>query len=73
MLTVAEPLARSAIDAIEQRFVVGWARTVDGTVLTVDCVDQAAVRAVMTMLWDSGHDVIAMQATPGGSRTQLAH
>jgi hypothetical protein len=30
------------------------------TVLTVGDADQAAVRALMLMLWDSGHEVLAM-------------
>ena len=53
-------------------------RTADSTVLTVDAVDQAAVRAVMIMLWDSGHEVLAMStvapADPSDRRstTQLA-
>ncbi len=37
--------------------------------LTVGSADQAAVRAVMTMLWDSGHVVLAMATRSRRSRT----
>ncbi|MFJ8942456.1 hypothetical protein ACIRG4_04070 [Streptomyces sp. NPDC102395] len=30
----------------------------DGTVLIVENVDQASVRALPTLLWDTGHDVL---------------
>jgi len=62
---VTGPLARSAIDAIGRRFQVVATRTADTTTVTVDAVDQAAVRALLTMLWDSGHEVRAMSTHPG--------
>jgi hypothetical protein len=33
---------------------------VDRGVLTVEGVDHAAVRALMVLLWDTGHEVLAM-------------
>jgi hypothetical protein len=65
-LIVTGPLARSAIEAIRTRFDVDATRTMQTTVLTIDDVDQAAVRALMLMLWDSGHEVLAMSVTPTG-------
>jgi hypothetical protein len=62
-LIVTGPLARSAIEAIRTRFDVDATRTMQTTVLTIDDVDQAAVRALMLMLWDSGHQVQAMSVT----------
>jgi len=63
-LTVSGPVARSVVAAMRARFgaVSPPARVngTDATVLTVDVTDQAAVRALMLMLWDSGHDVLAM-------------
>jgi hypothetical protein len=64
-LTVSGPMARSVIDAIRTRFdVIDATRTAECTVLTIDAVDQAAVRALMIMLWDSGHEVLALSVTP---------
>ncbi len=65
-LTVTGPLARSAIEAIRTRFDIDATRTAETTVLTIDDVDQAAVRALMIMLWDCGHEVLAMSVTPRG-------
>jgi len=64
-VTVTGPLARSAIDAIGGRFHVVAIRTADTTIVTVDAVDQAAVRALMILLWDSGHELLAMSTIPG--------
>ncbi len=75
-LTVAGCVARSVLDAIEDRFDLRAVRRLDGpvdrgsvsgTVLTVAAVDQPAVRALMVMLWDSGHDVLAMSTGAFGT------
>ena len=70
-LTVAGGVARSVLDTIESRFDVRSVRPADRpvgrTVLTVTGVDQAAVRALMIMLWDSGYDVLAMTTVAGGA------
>lgn len=63
-VTVTGPLARSAIDAIGRRFQIVATRSADTTTVTVEAVDQAAVRALLTMLWDSGHEVRAMSTHP---------
>ena len=63
-LTVNGPLASSVVDMIRKRFVAAVTQDGDRSVLTVDDVDQAAVRAATTMLWDSGHEVLAMSVTP---------
>jgi hypothetical protein len=63
-LTVNGPLASSVVDMIRKRFDAVVTRDGDRTVLTVDDVDQAAVRAATTMLWDNGHEVVAMSLTP---------
>lgn len=65
-LTVAGPLACSVIEAIQLRFDASATRTAVGTVLTVDGVDQAAIRALMIMLWDSGHQVVEMSIPDAG-------
>lgn len=69
-LTVAGGVARSVLDTIESRFDVRSECATDHpggrTVLTVAGVDQSAVRALMIMLWDSGHHVLAMSTGVGG-------
>jgi hypothetical protein len=54
---VGGPIARSVIETIAARF---GPPTVDRGVLTVEGVDHAAVRALMVLLWDTGHEVLAM-------------
>ena len=34
-----------------------------GTTLVVDGLDPAAERALMSLLWDGGHDVVSMRFT----------
>ena len=62
-VTVTGPLARSALATIESRFLGVATRTAGTTTVTVDAVDQAAVRALMVMLWDSGYELLAMTTT----------
>jgi hypothetical protein len=63
------PLARSVDELIRTRFDGVSTRAGTPTLLVVDGIDQAGVRAVLTMLWDTGHDVLAMscdRSGPGG-------
>ena len=64
VLAVSGPVAHSVAHAISERFDAHLTRAGDSTVLIVGAVDQAAVRAVMIMLWDSGHEVVAMSIRP---------
>ena len=64
-LTVNGAVAGSVVDTIRERFDTVVTRRSGRTELTVDAVDQAAVRAVTTMLWDSGHEVLALSVIPG--------
>jgi hypothetical protein len=59
-LTVRGPVARSLTDAIRTRFDHVSAPAGDRTLLVVDDVDQASVRALMTLLWDAGHEVLTL-------------
>jgi hypothetical protein len=65
-LTVTGQLAGSVIETLRSRFTVASIRAADSTVVTVDGVDQAAVRAVMILLWDTGHEVLTMTTSPSG-------
>ncbi|GAA1649100.1 hypothetical protein GCM10009744_45670 [Kribbella alba] len=68
-LTVRGHLATSVIELIRTRFDgvttrPGTARTTGpSTILVVAGIDPAAERALLTLLWDSGHDVISMHST----------
>lgn len=70
-LTIAGGVARPVLDTLEARFDVRAVRLTDRptdrTVLTVAGVDQPAVRALMILLWDLGHDVLAMSTVDGGA------
>lgn len=65
-VTVAGPVARSAMDAIRMRFDARSRRAADSTVLMVSGVDQAAIRSLLILLWDLGHRVTAMSTSCDG-------
>ncbi len=67
VLTISGPIAQSVTEAIRSRFDGIATRIGENTSVTVEDVDQAAVRAVMIMLWDSGHDVVTMVITPSAA------
>ena len=57
-LLVTGPVSRHVTETITQRFgEVSIRREPAGTVLELACADQPALRAVLTLLWDAGHDV----------------
>jgi hypothetical protein len=62
-LTLRRPVSRTLLDVIETRFDQVSAVGTDGTVLVVEEVDQASLRALLTLLWDSGHEVLAFGET----------
>lgn len=63
-IVVRGPLAESFVRLIASRF---SALTVSpgqvGTRLTGE-MDQSTERALLSLLWDTGHDVVSMQSTP---------
>jgi hypothetical protein len=61
--TVDGPLARGVDERIRARFQHVSTRSLDRTRLVVDNIDQAAVRAVMNLLWDAGHDILSISST----------
>lgn len=62
-LTLRAPIARTLLDVIRTRFDHVSTPDEDGTVLIVENIDQASVRALLTLLWDTGHDVLAFAET----------
>jgi len=59
-LTLRGPLAGSLLGLIRTRFDRVSAPDPDGTVLIIENLDQASVRALLTLLWDSGHEVLSL-------------
>ncbi|WP_330346812.1 hypothetical protein [Streptomyces sp. NBC_00582] len=62
-LTLRGPICRALLDVIRTRFDHVSAPGPDGTVLIVENADQASVRALLALLWDTGHDVLAFEET----------
>jgi hypothetical protein len=63
-LTVAGPLPSSVAAIIGERFAGVHMRTAAAaTVLDVRCADQPALRALLTLIWDAGHDVLSLNPT----------
>ncbi|MGW2572381.1 hypothetical protein [Streptomyces sp. NPDC001537] len=60
-LTMRGPISRTVLDVVRSRFDHVSTPGADGTVLVVDNVDQASVRALLTLLWDTGHHVLAFE------------
>ncbi|MFF7951883.1 hypothetical protein [Streptomyces griseorubiginosus] len=60
-LTMREPISRTVLDVVRTRFDHVSTPGADRTVLVVDDVDQASVRALLTLLWDTGHHVLAFE------------
>jgi hypothetical protein len=68
-LVVAGRLPRTVTELIESRF--GSAASIgrSGPDSAVDLTaDQPAVRALLTLLWDLGHDLVAIRKCPGSRR-----
>ncbi|MYT03178.1 MULTISPECIES: hypothetical protein [Streptomyces] len=62
-LTLRGPISRTLLDVIRTRFDHVSTPGADGTVLIVENIDQASVRALLTLLWDTGHHVLAFEET----------
>jgi hypothetical protein len=60
-LTLRTPIAHTLLDVIRTRFDHVSTPGADGTVLIVENIDQASVRALLTLLWDTGHEVLAFE------------
>ena len=63
-LSVTGPVPCRLVETITQRFGPVWvARNGEHTVLDVVLVDQPSLRALLTLLWDAGHDVHDISST----------
>jgi hypothetical protein len=64
-LLVGGQLSGPILELLRSRFgevTTQAART--GTVVLVDGLDQSSQRALLTLLWDTGHDVISLRSDP---------
>ncbi|MEV6492925.1 hypothetical protein AB0M20_30530 [Actinoplanes sp. NPDC051633] len=71
-ITVAGPLGVAATRAVRAQYghvVLSTREPGRHTVLTLDSLDQPALRSLLTLLWDFGHDVIAVSTRTVHSRT----
>ena len=65
-LNIDGPLAASVAEVVAARFgpvVAEPAPCGRRTTLVVDGLDPAAERALLTLLWDTGHDVVAFRSS----------
>lgn len=60
-LRLRTPIADTLLDVIRTRFDRVSTPGPDRTVIVVADVDPASVRALLILLWDTGHDVITFQ------------
>jgi hypothetical protein len=70
-LEIRGPLPRVAQDQLRERF--GDVRVQsdgDRTLISGHCADQAALRAVLSLLWDIGVEVRLVDATPRSGREE---
>jgi len=70
-LEIRGPLPRVAQDQLRERF--GDVRVHsdgDRTLISGHCADQAALRAVLSLLWDIGVEVRVVDATPPSGRAE---
>ena len=68
-LRLRAPIARSVLDTIRTRFDRVSTVGADGTTLIVEnaeSLDQASVRALLTLLWDANHDVLSFEEVTHG-------
>ena len=58
-ITLFGPLATSVLTLLHERYdeVQSFGRPGAGTVLAIGNIDQAGERAILTLLWDTGHQV----------------
>jgi len=59
-LTLRGPLSSTLLGLIHTRFDHVSMPVHDGTVLIIEDLDQASVRALLTLLWDAGHELVSL-------------
>jgi hypothetical protein len=60
-LRLRAPIADTLLELIRTRFDHVTTPGADGTALIIENIDQASVRALLILLWDTGHEVLAFE------------
>ena len=60
MITLDDPCPASLRELARTRFDIADAPTLGRQILIVDHLDQAALRALLIMLWDAGQTVVSV-------------
>ena len=60
MITLDDPCPASLRELASTRFDIADAPTLGRQILIVDHLDQAALRALLIMLWDAGQTVVSV-------------
>ena len=60
-LRLRAPIAHTLLELIRTRFDHVTTPGADGTELIIEHIDQASVRALLTLLWDTGHEVLSFE------------
>jgi hypothetical protein len=72
MITLDDPCPASLRELAGTRFDIADAPTLGRQILIVDHLDQAALRALLIMLWDAGQTVVSIASeTDRAMRTPL--
>ena len=70
-VTVRGPLARAVLETVNARFdSVSTVQSTGDSMVTVDGIDQAALRALLTLLWDTGHEILRLTSDAGIARSR---
>ncbi|HYN92761.1 MAG TPA: hypothetical protein VES42_02800 [Pilimelia sp.] len=59
-LALHGPLSSTLLGLIRTRFDQVSMSAADSSVLIIEDLDQASVRALLTLLWDAGHEVLSL-------------
>lgn len=59
-LTLRGPISSALLGLIRTRFDQVSIPAADGSVLIIEDLDQASVRALLTLLWDAGQEVVSL-------------
>ena len=59
-LRVHPPVTSALLEVVRERFDGAASAHPDGTVVVTGDLDQAALRALLTLLWDTGHAVLTV-------------
>jgi hypothetical protein len=67
MIMLDDPCPASLRELAGTRFDIAAAPTLGRQALIVDHLDQAALRALLIMLWDAGQAVVSITSEPDGA------